>query len=125
MWALFTAALTRGDSTTRVSVVNVSANFMVTAVMGWMIFGEELKGLWWVGAALLAVGNVVIGRREEKAVVKGGETEAEASLLGEEAERVREGNLLELDEDVVHVDADDQGGEQRRLRKGEDADAPI
>jgi hypothetical protein len=125
MWALFTAALTRGDSTTRVSVVNVSANFMVTAVMGWMIFGEELKGLWWVGAALLAVGNVVIGRREEKAVVKGGETEAEASLLGEEAERVREGNLLELDEDVVHVDADDQGGEQRRLRKGEDAGAPT
>jgi hypothetical protein len=125
MWALFTAALTRGDSTTRVSVVNVSANFMVTAVMGWVIFGEELKGLWWVGAALLAVGNVVIGRREEKAVVKGSGTEAEASLLGEEAEQQGDGDLLELDEDVVHVDADDQGGEQRRLRKGEDADAPI
>ncbi|KPI35488.1 uncharacterized protein AB675_10932 [Cyphellophora attinorum] len=125
MWALFTAALTRGDSTTRVSVVNVSANFMVTAVMGWIIFGEELKGLWWVGAGLLAVGNVVIGRRDESSGKKEGTSEAEASLLGEETEREGEGDLLELDGDVVHVDADDWSGEQRRLSKGEDADAPI
>ncbi|RMZ84707.1 hypothetical protein DV737_g903, partial [Chaetothyriales sp. CBS 132003] len=65
MWALFTAALTKGDSTTRVSIVNVSANFVVTALLGWMMFGERLPPLWWVGAGLLAVGNVVIGRRED------------------------------------------------------------
>ncbi|ERF74340.1 hypothetical protein EPUS_02027 [Endocarpon pusillum Z07020] len=34
MWALFTAALTRGSSTTRVSIVNVSSNFTVTALLG-------------------------------------------------------------------------------------------
>jgi len=38
---------------------------MLTAFSGWMIFGEKLPGLWWVGAAGLVVGNVVIGRREE------------------------------------------------------------
>ena len=65
MWALFTAALTRASSTTRVSIINTSANFMLTAFSGWMVFGEKLPGLWWVGAAGLVVGNVVIGRRDE------------------------------------------------------------
>ncbi|KAK4696488.1 hypothetical protein P7C71_g1427, partial [Lecanoromycetidae sp. Uapishka_2] len=65
MWTLFTAALTRASSTTRVSIINTSANFMLTAFSGWMVFGEKLPPLWWVGAAGLVVGNVVIGRREE------------------------------------------------------------
>lgn len=65
MWTLFTAALTRSNSTTRVSIVNVSSNFFITAVLGAMIFGEKLPLGWWFGAALLASGNIVIGRREE------------------------------------------------------------
>ena len=65
MWALFTSALTRASSTTRVSIVNTSANFMLTAFSGWIVFGEKLPGLWWVGAAGLVLGNVIIGRREE------------------------------------------------------------
>jgi hypothetical protein len=65
MWSLFTAALTRASSTTRVSVVNVSANFFCTALLGLAIFGESLPPTWWAGAALLAAGNVVIGRRDE------------------------------------------------------------
>ena len=39
---------------------------MLTALSGWMVFGEKLPGLWWVGAAGLVVGNVVIGRRDEE-----------------------------------------------------------
>ncbi|KAL2044408.1 hypothetical protein N7G274_003113 [Stereocaulon virgatum] len=66
MWAFFTNALTRASSTTRVSIINTSANFMLTAFAGWMVFGERLPPLWWVGAAGLVVGNVVIGRREEE-----------------------------------------------------------
>lgn len=135
MWALFTAALTRGDSTTRVSVVNVSSNFMVTALLGLVIFGERLPPLWWVGAGLLAAGNVVIGRREEEGKGKGkGETggmvgvggegrEEAEGLLGGEGER--EGDLLELDEDLVGAGGEEEDGDRRRLRKGEDADAPI
>ena len=65
MWALFTSALTRASSTTRVSIINTSVNFLLTAFSGWLVFGEELAGLWWVGAAGLIVGNVVIGRRDE------------------------------------------------------------
>lgn len=44
MWGLFTKALTLATSTVRVSVINTSANFMVTALLGAVVFGEELPG---------------------------------------------------------------------------------
>ncbi|USW56834.1 Putative transmembrane protein [Septoria linicola] len=65
MWGLFTNALRLASSTVRVSVINTSANFMITAILGWMIFKESLPGLWWLGAAMLVAGSVIIGRREE------------------------------------------------------------
>lgn len=65
MWGLFTRALTLASSTVRVSVINTSANFMITAILGALIFSETLPGLWWLGAALLVAGSVIIGRREE------------------------------------------------------------
>ncbi|KAL5601145.1 hypothetical protein BROUX41_005950 [Berkeleyomyces rouxiae] len=65
MWALFTRALAAGNSTTQVSMVNTSANFMATAVMGWAIFSESLPPLWFAGAGLLVIGNVIIGNKDE------------------------------------------------------------
>lgn len=65
MWGLFTRALTLASSTVRVSVINTSANFMITAIIGLAIFSESLPGLWWLGAAMLVAGSVIIGRREE------------------------------------------------------------
>ncbi|KIY03813.1 uncharacterized protein Z520_00504 [Fonsecaea multimorphosa CBS 102226] len=143
MWALFTSALTRAESTTRVSIVNVSANFVITAVLGALIFGEKLKGMWWVGAGMLAVGNVVIGRREEGGKPGGnigldetrGEAEqAERMIMGGEREQEQErggdhraaaeGDLVELDDNLEGPTT--RGGEtQSRLRKGEEADDPI
>jgi multidrug transporter EmrE-like cation transporter len=124
MWALFTAALTRSDSTTRVSIVNVSANFMITAILGWIIFGEKLPPLWWLGASMLAVGNVVIGRREEGEKPGGtvglDETREEAENLL--AEPGGEGDLVELDESTADMR---QREEQARVQKAADVDAPI
>ena len=59
-----------------------------------MVFGEKFPALWWVGAAGLVVGNVVIGRRDEEGDVTfkgkvggdGGQGEQE-----EEEDRRREG----------------------------------
>ncbi|KAL2172864.1 hypothetical protein VTG60DRAFT_42 [Thermothelomyces hinnuleus] len=65
MWTLFTAALARGNSTTQVSIMNTSTNFVITAILGFVIFSEALPPLWWVGAALLVAGNVIIGRKDE------------------------------------------------------------
>ncbi|KAF1955845.1 hypothetical protein CC80DRAFT_390574, partial [Byssothecium circinans] len=65
MWGLFTRALTLASSTVRVSVINTSANFMITAILGLLIFSESLPGLWWIGASMLVAGSVIIGRRDE------------------------------------------------------------
>ncbi|KAF2230177.1 hypothetical protein EV356DRAFT_427037, partial [Viridothelium virens] len=70
MWTLFTRALTLATSTTRVSILNTSANFLLTAVLSLLIFSETLPPLWFVGAALLVGGSVIIGAREEQG--KGG-----------------------------------------------------
>ena len=79
MWILFTRALTAANSTTRVSVLNTSANFMVTAVLGMAVFSEGLPLAWWGGAVMLLTGSVIIGRRDEE----GKETKADGVALGE------------------------------------------
>lgn len=74
MWALFTKALARGNSTTQVSIMNTSSNFFITALLGLVIFSEDLPPLWWVGATFLVAGNVIIGSKDE-----GGKAEGEES----------------------------------------------
>ncbi|KAI1089030.1 hypothetical protein F5B19DRAFT_468887 [Rostrohypoxylon terebratum] len=66
MWSLFTQALAKGQSTTQVSIMNTSTNFMITALLGLAIFAESLPPLWWVGAAMLVAGNVIIGRETKE-----------------------------------------------------------
>jgi len=74
MWTLFTKALARGTSTTQVSIMNTSSNFVLTAVLGFAIFSEALPPLWWLGAALLVAGNVIIGQKDESVGPKTGES---------------------------------------------------
>ncbi|KKK26488.1 hypothetical protein ARAM_001018 [Aspergillus rambellii] len=64
MWALFTRALTAAPSTTKVSITNTSANFLVTALLGMLVFREEVGGLWWVGAGMMGAGCILVGMRE-------------------------------------------------------------
>ena len=78
---------------------------------------------------MLAIGNVIIGRREE-AQKPGGtvgldETRGEAEgLMGETGEREREGDadLVELDD---NVDGGGRREEHGRLKKGQEVDDPI
>ncbi|KAI1412260.1 hypothetical protein F5Y13DRAFT_163962 [Hypoxylon sp. FL1857] len=79
MWSLFTQALAKGNSTTQVSIMNTSTNFMITALLGLIIFSESLPPLWWVGAAMLVAGNVIIGRgtQEESHETTAGSDEPE------------------------------------------------
>ncbi|KAI0399540.1 hypothetical protein F4802DRAFT_34162 [Xylaria palmicola] len=99
MWTLFTKALARGTSTTQVSVMNTSTNFVVTALLGLAVFAERLPPLWWAGAALLVAGNVIIGRKDEgdgSADGDGGDAEEEGAqgadgADGDVAERGRVG----------------------------------
>jgi hypothetical protein len=131
MWGLFTAALTKGNSTTRVSIVNVSANFFVTAILGWLIFSEKLPLQWWLGAALLACGNVIIGRREEGEKPGGtiglDETQEgaiESQALLDEALDGEEADLIQL-QGSPEVGTKHSWEETTRVKKGEEIDAPI
>jgi hypothetical protein len=104
MWTLFTKALASGTSTTQVSIINTSSNFMITAILGFIIFSESLPPLWWLGAAMLVAGNVIIGRREEVEDKAGGNDEhgrTENREGGPQEEGLLAGQQsLELDEDL-------------------------
>jgi drug/metabolite transporter (DMT)-like permease len=65
MWAFFTRALTAAPSTTKVSITNTSANFLITALLGMIVFREKVGGLWWLGAAMMGGGCILVGMREE------------------------------------------------------------
>ena len=84
MWALFTRALTLATSTTRVSVINTSSNFLVTAILSALIFYEVLPPLWWLGAAFLVAGSVIIGHRDDD-TKKGEDVGSATELSGNNA----------------------------------------
>jgi drug/metabolite transporter (DMT)-like permease len=67
MWAFYTKALSAAPSAVHANIVNTSSNFIITALLGALIFGEHLPPLWWAGAGLLVSGSVIIGRRDQGA----------------------------------------------------------
>jgi len=73
MWTLFTAALAKGTSTTQVSIINTSTNFVLTALLGLAIFSEALPPLWWAGAAAIVggwLGATYSARASSQAVLR-------------------------------------------------------
>lgn len=107
MWSLFTTALARGTSTTQVSIMNTSTNFIFTALLGFAIFSESLPPMWWGGAILLVAGSVITGRKDEDVAA----TAAEGSS-GEYA-AVSQGD---------RTSQDGTPGKHRNGQRGEDED---
>ncbi|OAA81198.1 hypothetical protein LEL_00743 [Akanthomyces lecanii RCEF 1005] len=103
MWSLFTTALARGTSATQVSIMNTSTNFIVTALLGIAVFSEKLPPLWWAGASLLVVGNVITGRKNDGDESASGEATVEAEPLIMLDEDYATGNAVE----AAYKDADD------------------
>jgi uncharacterized membrane protein len=118
MWGLFTRALTLATSTVRVSVINTSSNFMITAVLGAMIFKEALPGVWWLGASMLVAGSVIIGRREEDKKVGNAGT-AGAEPLAAQAAQGEQENRFKDEPDEEEED------ERIELETVEEADDPV
>ena len=82
---------------------------MITALLGLAVFGERLPALWWVGAAGLVVGNVIIGRREEGDGEGEGDGNGGDDVSLKEAERV-EGMEGYRDQEVeVEVEVEGEG----------------
>ncbi|KAI0888733.1 uncharacterized protein GGS22DRAFT_152235 [Annulohypoxylon maeteangense] len=113
MWSLFTQALAKGQSTTQVSIMNTSTNFVITAFLGLAIFAESLPPLWWVGAAMLVAGNVIIGRGTTE---EGSEAEAEVEGLRDGSSEVGYRDDDDSDEDHEHRHSHDDVSAAERGR---------
>nr|POE51776.1 hypothetical protein CFP56_25983 [Quercus suber] len=92
MWGLFTRALTLANGTVRVSVINTSANFALSAVLGALIFREGLP-------AMLVAGSVIIGRRDDDKDGSAGEiAKAEPIVAVSLKEGFQDGQVARLDD---------------------------
>ena len=123
MWALFTKALARGHSTTQVSIMNTSSNFVITAILGFVIFSEALPPLWWLGAAMLVAGNVIIGRKDEGSAPEASgidDASSEAPLEGEletyQDAAALDGfpSVIKQDDDILDLGLEDTQQESSR-----------
>ncbi|XP_040900454.1 transmembrane protein 42-like [Toxotes jaculatrix] len=60
MWTFFSKALRHCSSSARVTVTTTASNFISSAFLGRVIFGETHAALWWVGMSLTLCGLLVL-----------------------------------------------------------------
>ncbi|KAE8288387.1 hypothetical protein D5F01_LYC12256 [Larimichthys crocea] len=60
MWTFFSKALRHCSSSARATVTTTASNFISSAVLGRVIFGETHAALWWVGISLTLCGLLVL-----------------------------------------------------------------
>nr|XP_020462429.1 transmembrane protein 42 [Monopterus albus] len=60
MWTFFSKALRHCSSSARATVTTTALNFISSAALGRMIFGETHGALWWVGISLTLCGLLVL-----------------------------------------------------------------
>ncbi|KAF3691514.1 Transmembrane protein 42 [Channa argus] len=60
MWGFFSKALRHCSSSARATVTTTASNFISTAVIGRVIFGEIHRALWWVGISLTLCGLLML-----------------------------------------------------------------
>ena len=60
MVSLFVRSLHR-SGTTIATVLNTASNFLVSALIGWAVFGESLTLQWFCGASLIVAGVLIVG----------------------------------------------------------------
>uniref|UniRef100_A0A9J7ZY91 Transmembrane protein 42a n=1 Tax=Cyprinus carpio carpio TaxID=630221 RepID=A0A9J7ZY91_CYPCA len=60
MWTFFAKALRHSSSSARATVTTTASNFISSAFLGHVIFGETHAMLWWVGIILTLTGLLVL-----------------------------------------------------------------
>ena len=76
--------------------------------MSALIFSESLPGLWWLGAAMLVAGSVIVGMREEGEEEGGNHRAADADAEGE-------GPLLDAQGEANDFRDEDDGASRHEL----------
>ncbi|XP_021709877.1 transmembrane protein 42 [Aedes aegypti] len=65
VWRFFVKALHTNGGTLVASLVSAATNYTVSALLGWLIFGERTSVLWWIGTALVLSGLLLIVNDDE------------------------------------------------------------
>ncbi|KAM6282859.1 transmembrane protein 42 [Porphyrio hochstetteri] len=60
MWTVFAKALRLSSSSAAASVTTTASNFISSAILGKLFFGETWTLLWWVGLAVTLCGLVLL-----------------------------------------------------------------
>ncbi|KAF0022708.1 hypothetical protein F2P81_025100 [Scophthalmus maximus] len=60
MWTFFSKALRHCSSSARATVTTTASNFISSAVLGRVIFGETHALLWWLGISITLCGLLVL-----------------------------------------------------------------
>lgn len=60
MWTFFAKALRHTSSSARATVTTTASNFISSAFLGYVIFGESHALLWWVGISLTLLGLFIL-----------------------------------------------------------------
>ncbi|XP_048403896.1 transmembrane protein 42a [Stegostoma tigrinum] len=67
MWTFFAKAL-RYSSSARVSVTTIASNFLSSAFLGKLLFGEVHEMLWWIGITITLCGLLLLHTVKEMKV---------------------------------------------------------
>ncbi|XP_035405596.1 transmembrane protein 42 isoform X2 [Cygnus atratus] len=60
MWTVFAKALRLSSSSATASVTTTASNFISSAILGKLLFGETWTPVWWVGLAMTLCGLVLL-----------------------------------------------------------------
>ncbi|CAL1527953.1 unnamed protein product [Lymnaea stagnalis] len=60
MWVLFTKSMHLCSSALEATAFNTSSNFITTAIIGKLLFGEHLSLLWYLGSSLIIFGLTIL-----------------------------------------------------------------
>lgn len=67
VWRYFVKGLHSSDSSTLVpTVISTASNFIVSALLGSLIFAEKTSLTWWIGAVMILSGLFCIVSEDEK-----------------------------------------------------------
>ncbi|KAH3760029.1 hypothetical protein Pelo_8105 [Pelomyxa schiedti] len=62
---LFASALDMSDSSLRVTALSFSSNFVLTGVVGWLLFHEGIGLKWVCGSALILAGVGILSKQQQ------------------------------------------------------------
>ncbi|KAB0795754.1 hypothetical protein PPYR_09815 [Photinus pyralis] len=70
VWTLYVKALQSTNSTLTATVLSSAVNYLLSAILGYIVFGEITSLLWWTGLSSVLVGVVLITQDQEVASMK-------------------------------------------------------